>query len=73
MCRSSASVDDPRVFSKRAFEVFGDEVEFIFAKAIDYKQPLDSVSNCWFNRVFRPSSLERYNRDRIGRPYAYSK
>ena len=64
---------DPRVFAKRAFEVFGDEVEVIFANAIDHRRPLDFVSTSRFNTLFRPEALATYNSDKINRPYLYSK
>ena len=64
---------DPRVFAKRAFEVFDDEVEFIFVRAINHQQPLDFINNSWFNRVFRHAFLKRYNSDKVDRAYAYSK
>ena len=64
---------DPRVFAKRAFEVFGDNIEFIFAPAMDRRQPVDYVSNCWFNSTFRSVALESYRADKMARPYMYSK
>jgi len=64
---------DPRVFAKRAFEVFGDEVEVIFANAIDKRRPLNFISTSRFNTLFRPDALATYNSDKINRPYLYSK
>ena len=64
---------DLRVFAKRAFEVFGDEVEFIFAGAMDRRRPVEYVSSCWFNSTFRRAALESYRGDKTARPYMYSK
>ena len=64
---------DPRVFAKRAFEVFGDDIEFIFAAAMDRRQPVGYMSSCWFNSTFRRAALERYRDDKMARPYMYSK